>query len=44
MVVVNEPIVGENGMPQGRRKKMPAKVVALQMMANSDEDPKLVNG
>ena len=43
MVVINEPIVGENTMPQGRRKK-PAKVVALQMMANSDEELKLVNG
>ena len=44
MVVINEPIVGENTMPQGRRKKIPAKVVELQMMANSDEELKLVNG
>ena len=44
MVVINEPIVGENTMPQGRQKIMPAKVVALQMMANSYEELKLVDG
>ncbi len=30
-------------MPRGRRK-IPAKVVALQILANGDEDSKLVNG
>ena len=44
MVVINEPIVGENSMLQGRRKIMPAKDVALQMMTKSGEELKLVNG
>ena len=44
MVVINEPIAGENSMLQGRRNIMPTKVAALQMMANSDEDSKLDNG
>ncbi len=44
MVVIYEPIVGENSMLQGRRKIIPAKVVALQIMANSDKYSKLVNG